>query len=307
MASEPSVSDMVSRSKEVIETTYRDVGRLEMFKTMHDALHKIEERCLLPLQAGGLADRLPPQYQRQFTRQALRIEEAMHGREVDTNLRNDITDELEAAALAFKTATSAPGEAAYWQVVNALVGLISLIPAKLDIGISEAAGGLKLDRLAELMLQVRAKLPATIEEPDAELEPLIKGIDGLQGLREGLQTRVYEHGLLQRLDSKLRAVCDGDTMPGNLAGEWARIKQKRARLTPPYSPELARAMDDLMTTEQDIEKELALNDERAALNCLRAYFTALSYAFQEVDTSLKEFCLRLSAVSQPLKTVLEML
>ena len=191
IASEPTVSDVVSRSKEVIETTYRDVGRLEMFKTMHDALHKIEERCLLPIQAGGLTDRLPPQFQRQFTRQALRIEEAMHGREVDTNLRNDMTDELEAADLAFKTATSAPGEAAYWQVVNTLVGLISLIPAKLDIGISEAAAGLKLDRLAELMLQVRALLPATIGELDAELEPLIKGIDGLQGLREGLQTRVY--------------------------------------------------------------------------------------------------------------------
>jgi hypothetical protein len=96
-------------------------------------------------------------------------------------------------------------------------------------------------------------------------------------------------------------------MPGNLAGEWARIKQKRARFTPPYSPELARAMDDLMTTERDIEKELALNDEPAALEYVRAYFTALSYAFQDVDESLKEFCLRLGAVSQPLKTVLQML
>ena len=77
---------------------------------------------------------------------------------------------------------------------------------------------------------------------------------GYRGCGTELQTRVYEHGLLQRLDSKLRAVCDGDTMPGNLAGEWARIKQKRARLAPPYSPELARAIDDLMTTERDIEK-----------------------------------------------------
>jgi hypothetical protein len=306
IASVPAVSDAVSRSKEVIETTYREVGRLELFKNIHDALHKIEERCLLPMQAGGLADGLPPQFQREFTRQARRIEETMHGREVDANLRNDITDELEAVAVAFRTATSAPGEVAYRQVVNTLVGLISLIPAKLDVGISEAATGLNLDRLAELMLQVRAMLPATIGERDVELEPLIKGIDGLQGLREGLKTRVYEHGLLQRLDSKLRAVCDGDTMPGNLADEWARIKQKRARLSPPYSPELSEVIDDLMATEQDIEKELALKDEGAALNSLRAYFTVLSHAFQDVDASLKEFCLRLGAVSQPLKTVLQM-
>lgn len=307
IASVPAVSDTVSRSKEVIETTYREVGRLELFKTVHDALHKIEERCLLPLQAGGLASGLPQRYQRQFDRQARRIEEAMDGRELDANLRNDITDELEAVALAFQAAPTSPGEVAYSNVVNSLVALMSLIPAKLDVGISEAAAGLNLDRLAELMRQVRAMLPATIEKPDAELEPLIKGIEGLEGLREGLKTRVHEHGLLQRLDSKLRPVCVGETAPANLASEWARIKQKRARLAPPYSPELSQAIEDLTATEGDIETELAQKDEEAAFKSLHAYFATLSHAFQDVDASLKEFCLRLSAVSQPLKTVLQML
>jgi hypothetical protein len=310
IATVPAVADAVSRSKEVIETTYREVGRLELFKAIHDSLHKIEERCLLPLyapmQAGGPAIRLAPTYQREFARQARRIQEAMQECEIDANLRNDIIDGLESTANAFQAGMDAPGEAAYGRVVNELVGLFSLIPAKLDVHISEAAAGLNLDRLADLMTRVRGMLPATTVEQDVELEPLIQGIDGLNGLKEKLNTRVYEHGLLQRLDSKLRAVCDGETIPGNLVGEWARIKQKRSRLAPPYSPELGQAIDDLVATEQEIEKWLALNDEPAALDCLRAYFTALSHAFQDVDTGLKEFCLRLSAVSQPLKTVLQM-
>ncbi|MFY9610836.1 MAG: toll/interleukin-1 receptor domain-containing protein [Blastocatellia bacterium] len=306
IATVPAVADAVSRSKEVIETTYCEVGRLELFKTIHDSLHKIEERCLLPMQAGGPASRLPPTYQREFAKQARLIQEAMQGREVDENLRNDIIDGLESTANAFQAAMDAYGEATYARVVNELVGLISMVPAKLDVGISEAAAGLNLDHLADLMTRVRGTLPATSGEQDSELEPLIQGIDGLKGLREELEMRVYEHGLLQRLDSKLRAVCDGGIMPGNLAGEWARIKQKRSRLAPPYSPELGQAIDDLVATEQEIEKRLEMNDEEAALNYLRDYFTALSHAFQDVDTSLKEFCLRLGAVSQPLKTVLQM-
>ncbi len=306
IATVPAVADAVSRSKEVIETTYREVGRLELFKTIHDSLHKIEERCLLPMKAGGFASQLPPRFQREFARQARCIQEVMKDREVEANLRTDIIDLLESTANAFQATMDAPGEATYGRVVNELVELFTLLPAKLDVGISEAAAGLNLDRLADLMTRVRGTLPETIGEQDAELEPIIKGIDALNRLREELKTRVNEHGLLQRLDSKLRAVCDGGIMPGNLIGEWARIKQKRSRLAPPYSPELGQAIDDLVATEQEIEKRLVLNDEPAALNYLRDYFTVLSHAFQDVDTSLKEFCLKLGAVSQPLKTVLEM-
>src|SRR4029450_1111760 len=50
----PTMADTVSRSKEVIEHTYRQVDKLEFFKMIHDALHTIEFECLQPMQAGGV-------------------------------------------------------------------------------------------------------------------------------------------------------------------------------------------------------------------------------------------------------------
>lgn len=305
IATVPAVADAVSRSKEVIENSYREVGRLELFKTIHDSLHTIEFQCLRPMQAGGPASR-PRPFKATFAGEALKIQEAMRGHELDANLLNDITEGLESTAIAFQEVMDAPSEAAYRSVVNELVRLFASVPAKLDIGISEAAARMKLDRLVDLMTRVREKLPATTGEQDGELEPFIKGIDALNRLREELKTRVNEHGLLQRLDSKLRAVCDGGIMPGNLAGEWARINRARSRLAPPYSLELGQAMDDLVATELEIAQGLAQRDEPAALDHLRDYFRMVTSAFRNVDSSLMQFCLRLGAVSQPLKTILEM-
>jgi len=305
IATVPAVADAVSRSKEVIENTYREVGRLELFKNIHDSLHTIEFQCLRPMQASGSAGRLRP-FRATFAGEARRILEAMEGRELDANLRNDITDGLESTAIAFQAAIDAPDDSAYRRVVNELVGLLSLVPVRLDVGISQAAAGLNLDRLVDLMQQVRGTLPAAAGEQDRELEPFVRGIDALNRLREDLKTRVYEHGLLQRLDSKLRVVCFGETLPGNLPGEWARIKLARSRLAPPYSPELGQAIDDMVATELEIENGLARQDEPAALDHLRDYFRMVTSAFRNVDGSLKQFCLRLGAVSQPLKTVLQM-
>ena len=52
-ATVPAVADAVSRSKEVIANTHRQVGKLELFKSIHEALHNIEFDCLGPMQAGG--------------------------------------------------------------------------------------------------------------------------------------------------------------------------------------------------------------------------------------------------------------
>lgn len=306
IATLPAVADAVSRSKEVIENTYREVGQLELFKNIHDSLHTIEFQCLRPMQEGGAASRLRP-FRLTFVGETQRIEAAMQARELDANLRNDITDGLQSVAEAFQAALSAPGDdAAYRRVVNELVGLLSLLPAKLDVGIAQAAAGLNLDRLVDLMQRVRGQLPAAVGGKDSELEPFVRGIDALHRLRDDLKARVYEHGLLQRLDSKLRAVCFGETLPGSFGGEWARIRLARSRLAPPYSPELGQAIDDLQATEREIEAALARQEERAVPDHLRDYFRIVASAFRSVDGSLKQFCLRLGAVSQPLKTVLQM-
>lgn len=305
IAKVPAVADAVSRSKEVIENTYSQVGRLVLFKRIHDSLHVVEVDCLRPIQAGGPTGRLRP-FKIRFAGEARRIQEAIQGKELNAVLRDDLLERLDSATATLETAVETPSEAAYGRVVGELNGLLSGVSPQLDVGIAEAAAGLNLDRLLELMGRVRDTLPSPAVAKDPELEPFVQGIDALSRLRDELNTRVSEHGLLQRLDSKLRTVCVGGTLPGMLAGEWVRIRLVRSRLAPPFSPELGEVNDDLVAIEREIEASLGQGNEAAALDLVGEYFRAASSVFRDIDGCLKEFCLRLSAVAQPLKTVLSM-
>ena len=301
----PAVADAVSRSKEVIENTYSQVAKLVLFKVVHDSLHAIEFACLRPMQAGGPTGRLRP-FKIRFAGEALRIQEAVQKKELAV-LRDDLLERLKATTKALEAAAAEnpSSEADYDDAVGELNGLLSGISPKLELGITEAAGGLNLDRLLELMTRVRDILPPAAGK-DPELEPFVQGIDALSRLREELNQRVSEHGLLQRLDSKLRAVCFGGALPGKLAGEWGRILTLRSRLVPPFSPELGAVNDDLVDIEGDIKASLEEGNEKAALDLLGEYFRSVSTLFRDVDGNLKEFCLRLSDVAQPLKTILSM-
>ena len=52
---------------------------------------------------------------------------------------------------------------------------------------------------------------------------------------------VREHGQLQRLDLKLRAICIGGFKPGSLAREWDRARRIRCDLTSPRSEVVTEA------------------------------------------------------------------
>ena len=80
----------------------------------------------------------------------------------------------------------------------------------------------------------------------------------------------------------------------------------RARLAPPFSVELEAANTDLVAIESEIDTAVGRGEEQAALNLLRMYFMSVSTVFRNVDTNLKDFCMRLSEVNQSLKTVLDM-
>lgn len=302
----PSVSDAVSRSKEVIQSTYRQVDKLELFKTLHDSLHTVEFECLRPLEEGGLTNRLRP-FKVKFISEAGQMRKTIDGRDVNPSLRDDLVDQLEITEQVFQMAMDEPGEAGYRKVVGALTVLLSSLVNRLDLGISDAAAELNLDRLVELMMRVRGSLTTVASVDDKELTPFMEGADALTRLRDELSGKVAEHTQLQRLDSKLRAVCVAGTAPTAISAEWERIKLIRARLTPPYSPELSAAAEDLREIEKDVNTAVTKNENQAALELLQEYFRAVSSVFRDVDRSLKGFCLHLSEVNQPLKTVLNML
>lgn len=303
LAGNRAVADAVGRSKEVVENTYQRIGRLELFKGVHDALHTLEFECLRPLQASGPAARVRP-FKIRFAAEANRIRAAIDGHDINPVLHDDIVDGLEATEAAFQAAIEQPGDAPYARVVGELNKLLSGLPSRLDAGISDAARELSLDRLVELMGTVRGTLDVPPE--DGALTGFVQGIDALQRLRDELDQRVQEHTQLQRLDSKLRTVCVGGVAPGTLVSEWGRIKLARARLAPPLSPELQAVLEDLTALEGEIEAKLGAGDEPDTVDLIREYFRVVAGVFRDVDRSLKDFCMRLSAVSQSLKAVLDL-
>lgn len=298
----PEVADAVSRSKEVIEATYRQVNKLGMFKTIHDSLHTIEFECLRPMQEGGSRSR-PRPFKIRFAAEMRRIQECMESDDMNPALRDDILDQLERSNEALQVAVEQPGERAFAAAIGELTVLVSGLPDRLDAGIADAASALNLDRLVALMTSLREKLPSA--RADEDLEPLIEGIDALGRLRDELRRQAMEHTQLQHLDSKLRTVCVGEAA-SSLSNEWARIKRLRSRLAPPYSVPLEAASFDLAAIEGDIDAAVAKSDETSAWDLLGEYFRSISSVFREVDTGLKTYCQRLSEVSQGLETVLKM-
>lgn len=303
ISSNRAVADAVGRSKEVIENTYRQVGRLELFKTLHDALHTIEFECLRPMQAS-VTNRVRP-FRIRFSTEARRMRDCLTRGDLDAALQADITDALDAAEAAFEAAVAAPDDAATAQLLGELSTMVSRLPAQLDSGISAAARDLSLDRLVELMGAVRETLGASAADP--AVASFLQGIDALLRLRDELGQRVQEHGQLQRLDGELRLICAGGMPTGALAGGWRKVKKVRARLAVPVSAELQAVNGDLVELEAEIDRTLTAGDEASAVDQVHEYFRSIGSVFRDVDTSLKDFCLRLGAVSQPLKAVLDVI
>jgi hypothetical protein len=297
----PDVADAVSRSKEVIETTQRQLDKLEVFKRVHDALHTIEASCLRPMRAVEFEPRVR-QYRAQFATEMARIQDVMQGDAIDPALRSELVDQMGIVTGAFQAVldTAAPRE--YKQLVGELTALLSGIPSRLDQGIVNSVAGLSLDRLVDLMVAVQGKLPIPASGPDASLQPLLDAIEALKRLRAELTLRVNEHTLLQSLDSKLRAVCEGGSIEAT-AVEWTRIKRARSRLNPPYSPEVAIVTDDLSALEKEIDVA-ASSDGNKARPLIDEYFRMINSTFRSADQALLKFSDRLSDVSEPLKAIL---
>jgi hypothetical protein len=297
----PGVADAVSRSKEVIETTQRQLGKLEVFKRVHDALHTIEASCLRPLRAVEFEPRVR-QYRAQFATEVARIQDAIQGDAIDSALRSELVDQIAIVTAAFQAVLDLATPREYKALIGELNALLSGIPSRLDQGIVSAVAGLSLDRLVDLMVTVQGKLAIPASGPDANLKTLLDGIDALKRLRAELTLRVNEHTLLQSLDSKLRAVCEGGSTEA-AAVEWTRIKRTRGRLAAPYSPEVAVVTDDLTALEKEIDVATAADGNKAR-PLFDEYFRMVSSTFRSADQALLKFSDRLSDVSKPLKAIL---
>lgn len=306
----PAAAAAVIRSKEAIETTYRQVDKLELLKMVHDALHTVEFEILRPMEEEGAGSGVRPSFAIRFAGKRRSILDGIKGREMPRLLQEELVEQLQAAVDAFQQAKT-PNGAGYALVCGELNRLLSSVSPELDRSISETASELPLDRLVELMSIVRDKLPPLATEQDQarrrNIQEFTLGVDDLARLREKLTRHVHEHEQLQRLDSKLRTMFSGALVQGLLANEWQRVKRIRSQLTPPYSAAVDEADSSLKELESCIETAIAQSDESAALKLLREYFRSVCSVFREVDSRFKEFTLGLSRLGGSLKLVLDSL
>jgi CHAT domain-containing protein len=299
---EKDVADAVCLSKKEIETTYRQIEKLKLLKTIHDELHNIERDCLLTMQKGKPV--FPPlPYTIPFSNAAARIWEAIEKLKISDSVYRLQLDRLKTVEDAFAKSVETPGVATYKEVVSALNTLLTLAPSEIDKRISDAAAELNLDDMVKLMKKVSDKMPAAAAGHDAEIELFRKSIEALNTQQEDLKRRVSEHGCLQDLDKELRSTCSQKAFPGD--EEWMRIKTLRARLGDPFSAQLKAGNKVLDLFERKIEEAVKGSQKQAARKDLEGYFFAVSCTFREVDSSLRDFCMRLSEVSQPLEALLK--
>jgi hypothetical protein len=302
-------AEVVSRSKEAIENTYRQVDKLELLKMVHDALHTVEFEVLRPMEEEAAASPVRPSFVLKFVGKRRNIHEGIQGREMPSGLRDDLLDRLESTAEAFQVASKTPNEAAHARVCGELNGLLSSVSPRLDTAISLSATELRLDHLIELMSKVRDELASAASGQDQarqrKVQDFIAGVDELARLSDKLTQHVREHEQLQQLDSKLRTICCGGPIVGPLAREWERVKRVRSKLAPPFSPAVDEANAVLEQLESSIETAVVRDDEQAALKLFREYFRSVSSVFRDVDSSFKEFALGLSHLRPSLKVVLD--
>ena len=297
----PAVADAVSRSKEVIANVVKQMSKLAVHKQLHDALHAVEFDCLGPMQESRDDLRLRP-FKVPFESQAKRIKKTVTADNVNEELRQDLVDQVDTVLAAFDTAVAAPTGASYGAVVAALMQLLSNLPARIDATMVATAESLELGHLVELMTTIRSQLTAG-DMAAPEIAPFVEGVDALDRLRQELAQRVKEHTQLQRLDSKLRAVCTGD-FSAPLDKEWSRIMQVRARLVPPFLDELEAVHEDLTALEAEIAAAIASDPKETQMDLVRSYFRTVGKVFREVDRGLLTFSGRLGDVSKPLAALL---
>jgi hypothetical protein len=312
------VSDAISRSWLLIENTDRGIDEIRLLKDIHDALHEIESKCLIPLRNGGTG--LPVDgFRRKFVQQERAIrawlcELAPIVAELPVLLQVDLPDHLMAGSVAFQNVAVSRSADDHVLVVSKLEELVSEIPVRLNDAIENAGRQVELRRLMDMMATVVSVLNPAGPASDSELRPMIDGIAALGGLRDELTLRMREHGVLQSLDNFLRSMVSGQRRAGTagriesatLVTNWDFIKRLRSRFKEPFSPEMEEGHRNLQALEPEIEAAVMRGDEPNAVAQVNAYFNEVGDLFRLVDNNLKEFCFALREKTRPLKTIIDM-
>ena len=298
---DPAVAESVTRSKEVISNTYRQLSELANLKKIHDALHQIEFLCLHPLQNSCRIGRLCcMQYMSHHNEVVATVEKV----NLNDVLKEEILDQMKEVEMALQDAMT---KKEAWAVDRALAELNTLIagvPPRIDTSIVNTAANLNLPRLIALMTTVRDMiLPRWGSEKQTEYLPFLASISAIDRLKDNLDGAVKQHSQLQILDTTLRTICEGGTVPQRIEAEWRRVNRLRSKISANPWGELTGQLEELA---QEIDSTIGASRYDELPDLFFEYLQCISTVFKSVDTKLKSFCDTLNELSQPLRTVLEL-
>jgi TIR domain len=301
----PAAADQMSRSAQAVEIARGRVKELELYKSIHDLLHRIEFDIQRPMQEGGPNGGPLRQFKRKFTELRRDILTQSEGHELP-GTRTALVEALQSTADAFKDAGDTLTPDAYDELLYELNGLLGFSNF-LDAAIANTEEQLHLGDVTAGMAIVQGLMPAGDSAQNPELaravRDLSRSVEILRDREKELEWRVREHGQLQSLDLLLRTICKAPPA-ANLAKQWQKVKQLRSRLTPPLCQAWQDMSAEMETTESNIEAALARGDEAAARGLLNDYFYDVSSIFSLVDSNLKNFVGKLQRINPVLDALL---
>ena len=301
----PAAADQMSRSAQAVETAREFVKELEVYKSIHDLLHRVEFDIQRPIQEGGPNGGPLRQFRRRFTELRRDILAQSEGHELP-GTRAALVEALQSTADTFKDAGDTLTQDAYDTILYELNGLLGFSNF-LDAAISSTEEQLDLGEVTASMAKVQGLVPTggPAQNPDLAraVKDLSRSIELLGDLQQELEWRVREHGQFQALDSLLRTICKA--LPAaKLAKQWQKVKQLRSRLTPVHSQAWQDMSAEIESAESSIEAALTRGDEAAARGLLNDYFYDVSSVFSAVDSNLKKFVGKLERINPVLDALL---
>jgi hypothetical protein len=314
------LTDLVQRSPEVrqavigfrtdFQAASEQIDLLVDFKDLHDILHRLQFQCFNTVQQ--IAPRFPDDElaidtltDSQLTLEGL-IDEVKKFGTRTSDARNETSwmQDMVDARAELQTAIDTSDPKVLKKTIGRLNRLLSIIPAKINGRLNNAARALRLPSLTQALSGMLGSIQTLELEADKK-QQFETGVTGLVTLSQVLTTLIESHDRWQDVDVELRhieTIIEYDLFV--LEDSWPGLKSKTTALCKDVVEEWAAA---IQKEADGLEQMLAAQNPAKVKRSFRMFRRRASERFFRVDIDLKTVCGELRLVGQPLAAVLRII
>jgi hypothetical protein len=270
-----------------LEPVLKQIGQLEDYKSLHDAMQNAREGGLtlmllqidsFPAKPRTVADFNA--YVSKFKVHLGKINEIVDRDQCERNFVTELRDDFGAAVGALDSAVAKRDNAAVRDSIMDLESHITQYSSNVNVRLVSTAERLELDGLLRALKDTVARLPAATGMPLA--------LDELAKLSTSLKEKVDLHNACQIIDSKLSLIKRKEPDEYvELIKHWNRLSTRVIAVHPRW---LSASAADLLGVTQRISDAVAKND----VNCVVQEFVTLcsivQTGFSIIDTDLLHLC-----------------